>query len=342
MKSPFFLLATSIVLTANALCAEPDVTVILGDKTPAPANPKPDPLKNPFGVDFDREGNMTIGEYEGNRIHRLTPEGKLVHLAGTGEKGYSGDGEDPTQATFNAIHNVAVTPDGDVFISDHVNHVVRKIDGLTGALSTFAGTGERGFGGDGGPANAAKFNTVMCVSLSPDNEVLYVADLGNRRIRAIDLKTNVVSTVAGNGETGIPKDGSKATKAPLVDPRAVAADFDGNIYIIDRNGHALRVVRSDGTIETVAGTGQKGFADGPALEAQFNAPKHLVCSEAGDVYIADDMNHRIRKYSPSTKTVFTVLGNGAFKLKRPHGVCLEDGWLYITDSYHNRLLKMRP
>ncbi len=335
------LAAAAFILTTTATRAE-EVSVIFGDPTPAPTDtaPKADGLNIPFGVDFDPNGNLITAEYIGGRVFRLLPSGKLEHLGGTGEKGYSGDGGPATDATFDAIHNLAMTPDGDIFLSDHVNHVVRRIEAKSGQISTFAGTGKAGFSGDGGPAAQAQFNVVMCVELSPDGSQMIIADLSNHRIRSIEMKSGIVTTLAGNGKKGVPADGAPALESPLVDPRAAALDAKGNLYIVERNGHALRVVRPDGKIETVAGTGERGDKDGPALEAQLAAPKHLAIDGAGNVFIADDMNHTIRKYDPAKNTLTTVLGKGEFKLKRPHGVTVRGKELYVTDSYHHRILKM--
>ena len=132
----------------------------------------------------------------------------------------------PENATFNGMHNVAVTPVGDLYIADSWNHCVRRIDGQTGIITTVAGTGKPGFGGDGGPATKATFNFLMCVSLNSTNDKLYIADLKNLRIRMVDLNTGVVRTVAGHGKKGVPVDGSVATESPLIDPRAVAVDFE--------------------------------------------------------------------------------------------------------------------
>lgn len=330
-----WLLTTTVALTE-------EVTVVTGDATPAPTaiEPKADGLNIPFGIEFGPQGERLIAEYIGGRVFQLSPSGELEHLAGTGEKGYGGDGGPATEATFDAIHNLAVTPNGDIFLSDHVNHVVRRIDAKSGKISTFAGTGGRGFSGDGGPAAQAQFDVVMCVTLSPDGSQMIIADLGNRRIRSIDMTSGIVTTLAGNGEKGVPQDGQPALESPLIDPRAAAMDAEGNLYIVERNGHALRVVRPSGLIETVAGTGKSGDKDGPALEAQLAAPKHLDIDEAGNVYIADDMNHTIRKYDPAKNTLTTILGKGNFKLRRPHGVTVRGGELYVVDSYHHRVLKM--
>ena len=135
---------------------------------------------------------------------------------------------------------------------------IRKVDAQTGSITNFAGTGRKGFSGDGGPATQAEFGGVYCLALDEANQTLALADLDNRRIRQIDLKTGIVSTVAGNGKKGVPADGDDARRAPLVDPRAVALDGRGNVYILERSGHALRVVDRSGKIRTLAGTGQPG------------------------------------------------------------------------------------
>ncbi len=276
---------------------------------------------------------------------KLDVEGHFETIAGDGTKGYTGDGGPAKEAVFNGMHNIAVTPSGDLYISDSWNHCIRKIDGQTGLISTFAGTGEAGFSGDGGPASKATFNYLMCVSLNPTNDRIYVADLRNRRIRMIDLRTSTVNTVAGNGEKGVPKDGSLATESPLVDPRAVAVDTQDNVYILERGGHALRVVGRDGRIRTVAGTGERGAALGAARTAQLNSPKHLAVDHHNNVIIADDQNKRICLYDPQAGTLTSVLGAGADQPKRrllhPHGVCVhQDGSLFVVDTGHHRILQL--
>jgi len=309
-------------------------------------DPAASPLQRPFGVDFDAEGDMIIVELEGGRIHRRSRSGTLVTISGDGSKSYRGDGGPLADATYNGMHNIAVTPNGDMYIADSWNHCIRRIDAKTGIVSTFAGTGKAGFSGDGGPADEAQFDFIMCITLNHSNDVLHVADLKNRRIRAIDLGTTTVSTVAGNGKKGRPENGTLATESPLVDPRAVAADSKGNVYILERGGNALRVVRSNGTIQTVAGNGKQGFRDGAALGAQFGSPKHICVDDKDRVYIADDQNKAIRRYDPAPQTVSTILGRGCgdakIQLLHPHGVCWEQGWLYVVDTSHNRIFRMKP
>ena len=307
-------------------------------------NPAVSPLKRPFGIDFNSWGDMYIIELEGGRVFKRHVTGELNHISGDGSKSYLGNGGPAADATYNGMHNCVVTPNGDLYIADSWNHCIRRIDAATGNVSTIAGTGKAGFGGDGGPATQAEFDFIMCITLDHAGTTIHVADLKNRRVRAVDLKTGMVETIAGNGEKGVPEDGAVATSNPLSDPRAVAGDSKGNVYILERGGHALRVVRPDGTIKTVAGTGQRGFQDGPALKAQFGSPKHICVDSSDNVYIADDQNKAIRKFDPAANVVSTVLGRGhgdsRIQLLNPHGVCWDKNVLYVVDTSHNRILKV--
>jgi DNA-binding beta-propeller fold protein YncE len=312
-------------------------------------------LDGPFGVDFDKSGNSYIVEMTGLRVLKIDDKGAMSTFAGTGKKGDGGDGGPAARAEFNGPHSLAVGPDGAVYVADTWNNRVRKIDPKAGTISAFAGTGEKGVGGDGGPAVKAQFGGVYCVAFDPKGEQMYLADLDNRRVRAIDMKSGAVRTVAGNGQKGVPEDGAEAIKAPLVDPRAVAADGAGNVYILERSGHALRVVDAHGKIRTVAGTGKAGAAGdgGDARKATFNGPKHLCVDGDGNVIIADTENHVVRKYLPKDGTVVRLAGTGTkghdgiggppekAQLSQPHGVAVsKDGTLYISDSSNNRVLKI--
>jgi len=272
-------------------------------------------------------------------------------LAGSGKKGLK-DGAGST-AEFNAPHNLVVAPDGMIYIADTSNHGVRKLDPKTGTVQTIAG-GTKGFAGDGGPAEKAQFDQAYHVALDADGKNLYVCDLGNRRIRKIDLKSGTIVTVAGSGKRGVPEDGVKATEAPLVDPRAVAVDKAGRLWILERAGHALRVVE-DGKVRTVVGTGEKGLAGdgGPAKSAKMDGPKFLWIDPTGDVLIADTENHCIRKYTAKDGKITRIAGTGkkgkdgaggeptSVQLSRPHGVAIgPDGAMYISDSDNGRLLKL--
>jgi sugar lactone lactonase YvrE len=312
-------------------------------------------LVAPFGVDSDRAGNLYIVEMVGNRVLKVDPKGVLTVLGGTGKKGSGGDGGPATKAQFNGMHSLAVGPDGLLYLADTWNNRVRRLDPKTGVVTAFAGTGVKGFDGDDGPALSARFGGIYSVAFSPDGKRLYLADLDNRRVRVIDLATGVVSTVAGNGKRGVPADGAEARAAPLVDPRAVAVDRKGNVYILERGGHALRVVTPDGKIRTVAGTGKAGLSGdgGPAAKATLRGPKHLCIDLDDNVIIADTANHVIRKYLPSEGKIVRLAGTGKkgasgvggtareAEFDEPHGVYVHpSGTLYIADSDNHRVLRL--
>jgi len=314
-------------------------------------------LTEPFAVDEGRDGSLYVVEMDGGeRVLRIDRHGVLTRVAGTGEPGDSGDGGPALQARIRGAHHLLVLPSGDVLLADTGNCRIRRIDVRRATIHAFAGTGRRGFSGDGGPAPQAQFGGIYCLALDRRRERLYACDLDNRRVRAIDLRSGIVTTVAGNGSRGVPEDGSLAAQSPLVDPRAVAVDSRGRLYILERGGHALRIVGSDGRIRTVAGTAEAGFAGdgGDARRARLNGPKHLCVDRDDTVLIADTENHAVRRYDPRTGRIHRVAGTGKpgargigappldAELNRPHGVFVDSrGTLLIADSSNGRLLAVR-
>jgi DNA-binding beta-propeller fold protein YncE len=301
-------------------------------------------LHEPFGVEFLPGGEMVIVEMEhGNRVLKVDASGKQEVLAGTGAKGFAGDGGPARDAQFNGLHNLAIAPNGDIYLSDAFNFRVRRIDAHTGTISTFAGTGVKGFSGDGGAAVQAQFGTTIQVAFDPRGEHLYIADIDNQRVRRIALATGIVETVAGDGRKGAPPEGATAKAAPLLDPRAVAVAADGIIYILERGGNALLRVDPAGKVHTVIAAGTHAL----------NGPKHLCVDRDGNVLIADTESHSIRRFDPRDGRVTLVAGTGKVgsaglggdplhcELSRPHGVTFgPDGALYITDSYNDRILRI--
>lgn len=313
-------------------------------------------LIGPFAVDFQRDGTMVLVEMTGQRVRAVDKAGALRTIGGSGEKGSAGDGGPVAQATFNGMHHLAVGPDDVIYIADTWNNRIRKIDAGRNSIEPFAGTGEKGFSGDGGPAAKAEFGGVYCLALTPNADKMYVADLDNRRIRAIDMKTGVVTTVAGNGEKGVPKDGADARQAPLVDPRAVTADDKGNVYILERSGNALRVVDAKGRIRTLIGPGVTDCKDEQGkTPLPMKGPKHLCMDRTGNVLIADTENHMVRKFAPGENKLIRVAGTGKpgakglngppldVELNQPHGVFVHpSGEIFISDSTNNRVIKTVP
>jgi DNA-binding beta-propeller fold protein YncE len=313
-------------------------------------------LHEPFCTEFTPSGDMIIAEMEhGNRVLKVGKDGVLHVIAGTGQKGASGDGGPAAAATFGGIHNFVVRRDGDLLIADSFNSLLRRIDAKSQVITTMAGGAKKGFAGDGGPAKDAQFSTLIQIAMNPAGTRLYCADIGNHRIRRIDMATNIITTVAGNGKAGVPEDGAEAVSAPLVDPRAVTPDAEGGFYILERSGNALRYVDPDGKIKTVVGTGAKGLSGdgGPGLQATMTGPKYIALDRDGTVLIADAENNVIRRYAPKTGLITRVAGTGKSgaggldgdplqcELRRPHGVSVgPDGSLYITDSYNDRILKI--
>ena len=353
MRSVLSLLV--VALCAGAASADKVVLVAGGGTGGDGGKATEAKVVQPFAVDFDAEGNLYFAEMAGGERLRMIDEGGVIHtLAGSGKKGNADGGGDPLKAEFNGMHNLVVKGDT-IYLADAFNAWVRTFDLKAKKLATFAGTGTKGFTGDNGPSLKAEFKETICIALTPDGKTLYVADIGNKRIRAIDTKTGTVNTVAGNGEGKAPKDGELAKDQPLVDPRAVACDEKGNVYVLERSGNALRVIDKDGKIRTVAGSGKKGSGGngGPALKAEFNGPKYVSLDRDGSVLIADTENHQIRRYIPGKETVELVAGTGKAgkgfdtdplkcELARPHGVSVhpKTGDLYIADSDNGRILKI--
>jgi DNA-binding beta-propeller fold protein YncE len=305
-------------------------------------------LLEPFAIDFDPSNNMLIAEMMAHRIRLVTPDGRISTLAGNGQPGPGGDNGPAANAQLHGLHDICFHPDGTLYIADTWNARVRKIDRRTGIITTVAGTGTKGFSGDEGPAAQAQIGDAYAIAFNAAGSLLYLADLDNLRVRMIDIESGIITTVAGNGQKGVPQDNALAVDQPLMSPRAVAVDPSGILFIVERGGHAVRKVDSDGLISTIIGTGEPGYSgdEGPARQAKLLGPKHLVVDPEGNLILADTENHVIRKYSPNDGRIIHLAGTGQegagdFALNRPHGVRVDrQGTLHIADSYNHRIVRV--
>jgi sugar lactone lactonase YvrE len=218
-------------------------------------------------------------------------------VAGTGQPGYSGDGGPATAASLASPNHLAVAADGTIYVADSGNSVVRKIS-RDGIVRTIAGTGERGFGGDGGPALEARFDGLSAIALDGAGAI-YLADFENHRIRKITA-AGVVTTVVGTGQSRYNGDGIPAESANIGQPTGVAVDDRGFLYIADQANNRIRLVTADGILHTIAGTGRIGRPiDGqPAEESSIFIPDILCVGADGVVYFPDHQNNAVRKLVP--------------------------------------------
>lgn len=272
-------------------------------------------------------------------------------IAGTGTSGLSGDGGPATSADLHHPYDLAVDADGNVFVADSSNHRVRRIDAISGEITTVAGT-TAGLSGDGGPAVAARLHYPQSVAVDAAGNVL-IADAMNGRVRRVDAPTGAITTIAGGGAGG---DGGQATDAALDIPHAVEVDAAGNVYIADVNDHRVRRVDAvTGVITTVAGSGTPGFSGdgGPAASAKLQDPLGVAVDTAGNVFIGDFSNQRVRRVDGVTGVITTVAGTGtagsagdggpanAAELNEPVGLAVDDaGNLLIAEVGSDRVRRV--
>ncbi|MFM8250924.1 MAG: hypothetical protein ACKOBW_04915 [Planctomycetota bacterium] len=317
------------------------------------------PIGDPFGVELGPDQALYITEVRHHRVRRLDLKtGQITTVAGSGEKGYDGDGGLATAARLNEPYEVRFDDVGNMYFVEMMNHVVRKVGKNTGIITTIAGTGQAGYSGDGGPATKATFRQPHSIAID-DRQGLLIADIGNHRVRRVDLKTGIVTSIAGNGEKKLPTAGQLAIDQPVLGPRALYF-FQGELWLALREGHSVwRLGRNDGCWHPVAGTGQKGFSGdgGPALQATFDGPKGITLDQQGNLYVVDTENQAIRRVDKATGIISTIAGGGPqqrggrgdggpatqAQLDRPHGIGIApDGTLYIGDTLNHRVRRLAP
>jgi sugar lactone lactonase YvrE len=346
------LLGAAVLLLSGArVRAAAAVSTLIGTGAPGLSDRE---VNNPYGLVFGPDGALYFCDLDNQRVRRLDlRSGATVVVAGNGQRGYAGDGGPAVAASLNMPHEIQFDAAGNFYIAERDSHVVRMVT-PQGIISTLAGTGVAGFSGDGGPAAAAQLRQPHSIAIDPRNRLL-ICDIGNQRIRRVDLGSRIIETYAGTGVAQPARDGAPLAGTPLQGPRTLAFDAAGDVYLALREGNAIyRIDSARGTLHHVAGTGTQGYSGdgGPARSATLAGPKGLAVG-GGALYIADTENHVVRKVDLATGVISTVLGTGqrgdgpesdplACRLSRPHGLCLDRSQaLYVTDSEAHRVRVVR-
>ncbi|MFJ4126130.1 RICIN domain-containing protein [[Kitasatospora] papulosa] len=308
-------------------------------------------LNKPLGVVVDAVGTVYFSDYHNHQIRKITTDGKISTVAGDGKGAYRGDNGPAASAQLFHPRELAVDGAGNLYVADGNNHRIRKIT-PDGAITTVAGTNGNGFSGDGGPATSARLDLPIGVAVDSTG-ALYIADHRNHRIRKVDTDGKI-NTIAGHKGAGFTGDGSPAASAQLSGPHGVTVDSAGNLYIADTGNQRIRKIAPDGTITTVAGSNGYGFKgdDGPATSAQLYTPVRVALDSTGALYIVDSSNHRIRKVAPDG-TISTVAGStgkgiagdggpaASAQLQNPYGLAVDCvDTLYIADHANHRIRKV--
>ncbi len=311
------------------------------------------PIFLPGGVALDGAGNIYLSDTLNDRVRRVDAvTGLITTVAGNGTIGFAGDGGLGTQALIASPAGLAVDGAGFLYVADTGNHAIRRIDLATDIITTVAGQlGQQGYTGDGKAATSSKLTSPEGVSFDLAGDMI-VADTGNNVIRRVDAATGIISTIAGTGVAGYNGDGGLATAAYLNTPWGSTVGADGSIYISDRDNHRIRRIDPSGMISTVAGTGaQLDNGDGgPATAAGLNEPSATAIDPAGDLFIADTGNNKIRVVNATTAILTTICGTGdesfvgdtgpanKANVYGTNGLYLDGtGNLYLTDPFHNRI-----
>jgi sugar lactone lactonase YvrE len=319
----------------------------VGDGFPATAAR----LAAPLGVVVSPAGDLLVADTGQHRIRRIAGVTRVIGtLVGTGRGGFSGDGTLGVLTDVQAPAGIVLDLQGNPIIADTENHRIRRLNNDTGIVVTLAGDGTPGFGGDGGPAAAARLNQPSAVAVDAEGNI-WIADSGNHRARRISAGNGAIETVAGTGEAGFSGDGGAAVEARLSDPRGIALLADGAVAIADGGNHRIRIRYADGSIHTLAGTGIPGYSGdgGLAIQAALNGPTGLAVDADGNLFVADSNNHVVRGID-AQGVIQTVAGSGTpgffgdggfannadFDL--PTGLALDAaGNLLIADSRNHRI-----
>ncbi len=309
-------------------------------------------LDHPERVAVDQAGNIFIADAGNHRIRKVNADGIITTIVGNGSNGYNGDNISATEASLDSPLGVAIDQAGNIFIADTGNNRIRKVN-ADGIITTIVGNGSNGYNGDNISATEASLDSPLGVAIDQAGNI-FIADTGNNRIRKVDTN-GVITTVAGNDASGYSGDNIPATEAALYLPGGVAVDQAGNIFIIDSMFHRIRKVDAAGIITTVAGNGFDAAYNGdniPATEAGIESPSGVAIDQAGNIFIADTGNNRIRMVDVNG-IINTVTGNGSdgysgdngpatkASLNHPGGVAIsQEGNIFIADILNSRIRKV--
>lgn len=300
----------------------------------------------PAGITVDSVGNIYFCDLGNSVVRKINTSGVISTVAGNGIQGFSGNGGPATAAKLYQPTSVAVDNHGNIFFTDDGNNMIRKVD-ASGIITTIAGTGTAGSLGNYGPAVAAQLSGPSGIALDHKGQV-YIADVYNNAVRIIDT-TGMIYNIAGGSGPGSIGNGGSAILCALYYPKGVTLDSAGNIFIVDQGNQAIRRINTGGVINGYAGNGTAGYSGdgGYGYMAELNNPTEVATDRAGNLYVADYSNHRIRKVKPSGY-ISTVAGNGtsgysgdggsplAAQMAGPYGVAVDrNNKLYITDEINN-------
>ena len=348
---PRFFLIAALCLTARATAQNSPIFAgtgkpgYSGDGLPATVAR----VRVPSDVFAAADGSIYIADTGNDRIRRVEPGGTIQTIAGNGQRVYSNDGGTATQVGIMSPCSVVVDGVGNVYFAEWTGHRVRKID-VTGRITTVAGNGESGYVGENLPATETSLWTPSRVFLDGKGN-LYIAEWGAHRIRIVNSK-GIISTVVGTGEKGFSGDGGPATEARLDRPNGLFVTRKGEIYISDLGNNRVRRVDTEGVIHTVAGNGKSEFKgdDGPATDAALNAPAGIFVDDAGNLYISDTRNGKVRRVDPSgtiSTLVFGLISEGQngesqrTPLRNPNSVFVDrNGHIYISDGTMNTVIRI--
>jgi DNA-binding beta-propeller fold protein YncE len=309
-------------------------------------------VNNPYGVVIGPGNDLYFCEVDTGRVRRLNlSNNRLTTIAGNGEKGFVTESRRPLETSFNAPHEIRWDEQGNLYIVERDSHSVRRIAAQSGLVTILAGNGKPGDRGDGRTAVLSQLNRPHSIAFDSGGNLL-ICDIGNHRLRIVDRDTGIIRTLSGTGERVQTPDTAPLEGTPLLGPRSIDTDPNGNAYLVLREGNAIYQIDIQGNrLQRIAGTGEQGYTGdgGPAISCTFNGPKGIAYSRQDhSLYIVDTENHVIRRLALATGIIDTVLGNGErgngsdgnplnCMTDRPHGVCVHEGLVYVTDSESHRV-----